>query len=99
MELGFEDLGPRGSVAGCLGVEVEFQGLEVVLVVDVVGEVVFLARFAAADEIHFLEVRQVGCRGSKSPCQLRSRGGREDLTISPFPVLAELLDTVSLNKS
>lgn len=61
MEVGFEDLGPGASVAGCVGVEVEFEGLEVVLVVDAVGEVVFPARFAAADEVHFLEVGQVGC--------------------------------------
>lgn len=65
VEGGFEDFGPRGSVAGCLGVEVEFQVLEVVLVVDAVGEVVFLAGFTAADEVHFGKAGQVGCCGSK----------------------------------
>ena len=52
--MGFEDLGPAGSVR--LGGEVEFQSLETVVVVDAVGEEVFLAGFAAADEIHFVKV-------------------------------------------
>ena len=55
--MGFEDFGPAGSVR--LGREVEFQGLETVVVVDAVGEEVVVAGFAAADEIHLVKVMQV----------------------------------------
>ena len=67
VEVRLEDFRPTGSV--CLRLEVKFQRLEIVLVIDAVGEEVFLAWFTPTDEVHFVEVMQIGC--CKAPlCQL-----------------------------
>lgn len=92
-----EDIWPTGSV--CFRFEVKFHGLKSVMVVDAVGERTSTARFDLTNDIHLVEVMQVGCYEA-SVCQLHFPSVRpRRLTISPFPVLAKLLHTLSLDES
>lgn len=96
-EVGLEHFRPTCSV--CLGFKVEIQSLETFAVIDAVGEVVFRARFALADEIHVTDMMQVGCNKA-SVCQSHTSAATpRTLTVSSFPVLAQLLDTLSLDES
>ena len=95
--MGLEYFRPTGSICG--GFEVEIQSLKTFAVVDAVGEVVFRARFALADEIHVTKMMQVGCEIALV-CQSPIPAARPRiLTVSSFPVLAQLLDTASLDES
>ena len=96
-EVGLEHFRPTCSICG--GFKVEIQSLKTFAIIDAVGEVVFRARLALADEIHVTKMMQVGCE-KVSVCQSHTPAARpRTLTISSFPVLAQLLDILSLDKS
>ena len=97
VEMRFEDFRPACPIR--LGFKVEFQGLKSVVMVNAVGEEVLSAWFATTDEIHFIEVVQVGYH-KESVFQSQTRAARRrKLTISPLPMLTKLGNTTSLHES
>ena len=65
----FENFGPTRSI--CFRFKIQFQSLKPIMVIDAIGEEIFLARMELPDEIHFVKVMQVGCYKA-SRCQVQT---------------------------